>query len=605
MIKEPQSVKPLPANQHFWVWLALYVTGYALLIHVFDAKSRIIEVPVLYYIACNYGRWNALAAGILSVPLNLALFYIVGGQEVLATLDSRYWLISAGLIFMFYEIGYSHELRRNLDEELRRSRSLAAELASERDRVQRSNEAKEALLLSISHDLRSPLSAMIQSAQLMAADPHHVQRHADLIQRTGHQLLRVVNDLLRGFRQEEGASSVPAEAFDLHRLLSEVVELHAPLFADKGLQLSLVRDDALPIWAVGHVLQLRRILVNLLGNSLKYTANGGATLEAKLSAEDSAEQLHLIVRDTGCGIPVEQIAALMNAVREKPNPRINGSEFSYGLGLGNCLRMSKAIGGKLQLLPNRPQGLQAIVQLPLVRGEPPVSLANRDRHYLLPDLPCPTLIIDDDSTGAETLSAMLEQLSCSSHTAVDARAALVAAKMQRFALGFIDQQLPDADGVNLIGDLRRIAPDATLVLFSANILLNDFGQWLNPDIDLILSKPIELHELAQLCRRADGKRCVAQIEPEPVLEAIEKRHRVLMHDYLKQALAAYCRQDYAACARELHRLSSASGTLRLLAVAESARRSELAARQASRIALFSALRELIYISSTALSEPAG
>jgi len=603
MAKESQPRKLIPSSYHFWACVAFYVISYALLILGFGAKARIIEVPALYYIACNYGRWNALAASTLSVPLNLMLFYVVGGRQILATLDLRYWIISVGLILLFYEIGYSRELRRHLKEELRRSRLLATELATEHDRVQRSSEAKDSLLLSISHDLRTPISAMIHSAQLIGTNPRHGSRHAALIQHSGYQLLRVVNDLLRGYRREHDTPILHSEAFDLHRLVNEVIELQAPVFKDKGLYLKLVCDTTLPRWVVGHVLQLRRILVNLLGNSLKYTENGGAKLETQLSVENGTEQLRLIVRDTGCGIPASQIAALMNTLRDKPIPRVSGDKFSYGLGLGNCLRMSDAIGATLQLLPNHPQGLKAILQLPLVRGKPPASLKDRDDGYTLPDLPCPTLIVDDDPIGAETLSAMLAQLGCPSQVSATSREALMTASEQRFDLGFIDLQLPDTNGVTVISDLRCALPAATLVLFSANILLNDFEQWLNPDIDLILSKPIELTELAALCQRAKSERRITKITAKRTSQAIEKRHRQLMLDYLRQALAAYSRQDLSTCAYELHRLASASGTLRLQPIVESARHSERAARQASRIELFSALRELTDIATTVIAPP--
>jgi CheY-like chemotaxis protein len=194
---------------------------------------------------------------------------------------------------------------------------------------------------------------------------------------------------------------------------------------------------------------------------------------------------------------------------------------------------------------------------------------------------------------------MLARIGCLVSTAGSGSEAEQAVSVQEFDLAVLDLQLPDTDGMRLAHRLRITIPSATLVLFSANILLTDLEQWSSSDLDLILSKPISLDDLAEVCARSGSTDRTDGSEPEierpdprhPPVE-ITARHRELLEEYLHESLFAYGRQDIEACAGQVHKITSAAGALQLTELVALARSAEETARTDSRVALFDALRRL-------------
>jgi len=596
---DPLSGKHL-SWQHLLLGGALVIGGYFALNPWLGTAAMILVVIPLYYFASAYGRWGGAIATVLAIPCNLVLYYLMGGEALLRKVDIPFWASSITMIPVFYLIGYGHELRRRLASELERSNSLASQLRKERDRVQQASESKDALLMSISHDLRSPISAIIQSAQLIESAPRTAPAQAALIRRTGRHLLEVVNDLLKGYRkiaQPQGERSVP---FDLRRLLEEIVQLNRPLFEARHLTLELRIAAELPHWVDGHAALLHRILANLLGNSLEHTESGGARLQAStVVAEDGVRRLQIAVIDSGKGIPPHRIEPLLAAAQAAPVPTAVTDKPGYGLGLGNCLRLCDQIGARLELRPNHPRGLQALLRLPWrparPADEPPESSPSTATATAPLGAGPHTLIVDDEEATAATLAAMLQELGCRTAVAADGASALRELDARTFALAFLDLQLPDMDGRRLAAEWRQRAPATFLVLFSANILLTDLDLWLNLDVDLILSKPITLHELGQLIALSDsapGKASMPSDCSDDLPGELSGRHRQLLREYLEQCLFAYGRQDLDACAAQAHRIASAAGTLQLGALTELAAQVEALAEAGQRIPLFPGLRRL-------------
>jgi signal transduction histidine kinase len=355
-------------------YAALFLLAYWALFQEIGRSAMVVCMLPLYYFADRYGRWGGLIAATCALPLNLGIFYVLGGPELAAKVDYPFWVSSLTLMPLFYEIGFSRELRTHLEEKLDRLSSSIDELRTERDLVRRTSESKDSLLMSISHDLRTPMSAIIQSAQLIEADSGQAESQAGLIKRAGDRVLTLVNDLLRGYRQTSQPSPDPTVPVDLRRQLQETIRLHESQYLARGLSLQLRWDEALPSWVETHPKPLSRILANLLGNSLKHTETGGVVVEAtRHTPEGHQAMLQLVVRDTGTGIPAHEIGPLLAAARDRPRPLSTGGQLSYGLGLGACLRLCDEIGAELLLQPNEPRGLEAIVRLPLVAAKIPAG----------------------------------------------------------------------------------------------------------------------------------------------------------------------------------------------------------------------------------------
>jgi signal transduction histidine kinase/CheY-like chemotaxis protein len=376
---------------------------------------------------------------------------------------------------------------------------------------------KSEFLANMSHEIRTPMNGVIGMTELLLRTPLSARqkRYAETVEMSAHALLGIIDDILDFSKIEAGKFEIHRRAFELPRLFEEVVALLAERAQDKQLELACSLPARLPRQVLGDPDRLRQVLVNLVGNAIKFTKQGEVVLRADVAAQvDRGVLVRCEVSDTGLGIAPADQARLF-----EPFSQVDGSltrRFGgTGLGLAISKRLVTLMGGEIGLTSAPGLGSTFWFSVPL--GE--VTAAAE----LLPPRPSAsvrTLVVDDNATNRAILE---EQLTAWEMRPACAEGAVAALAMLRaaadagdpFGLGVLDMAMPDVDGLTLAREIRADPRLATmrLVLLTS---LTDAGLRVEAGIiDGFLTKPVRQADLANLLTRVLGSMVRGGLRSDP------------------------------------------------------------------------------------------
>ena len=331
-------------------------------------------------------------------------------------------------------------------------RAAAAQLAQARDIALQAARLKSEFLAQMSHELRSPINAVIGFGELLLGSPltAHQRDYVVKLQGAGRHLLSIVNDVLDLSKVEAGKLRIERTEFALGAVLRAACDSIAAAAADKGLELILDTDPALPPRLMGDPLRITQILMNYLSNALKFTQLGEILLEvAPDTGADGAGMIRFTVTDSGLGMSPDQIARLFQTFSqaEESTARLYGGT---GLGLAICRQLADLMQGEVGVDSAPGQGSRFWVRLPLEAAPvplpaptPPSSLSGKR-----------LLILDDNPRAAAALVRTLAATGARATTCADVDATIAAARAGRFDALLVDSRMPDADGHVAAGRLR-------------------------------------------------------------------------------------------------------------------------------------------------------
>src|SRR5690606_36590469 len=227
------------------------------------------------------------------------------------------------------------------------------------------------------HEVRTPMTGVLGMSELLMGGSLAPRHHgwAASIHQAGQHLLRLVDDALDLARLEAGCLPLAAEPFDLHGLLRELDALHAPLAVQRGLAWDIEIGREVPACTVGDCRRLRQVLLNLLGNALKFTASGSVGLRAT----GHAGALAFVVQDTGPGMDAAQLARLFHRFEQAEGARTSTRFGGSGLGLAISRELVEAMGGSISVDSAPGTGTRFQVWLPLASA-PAVAVHGLDQH---------------------------------------------------------------------------------------------------------------------------------------------------------------------------------------------------------------------------------
>lgn len=365
-----------------------------------------------------------------------------------------------------------------------------------RELAEQASEAKTRFLATLGHEVRTPLTGVLGMSELLLTTPLETRQrgYAESIQRAGEHLLRLVNDALDLARVEAGRLELEAQAFDLRALVREVVDLMAPLAEQRGLQFSDAIDADVPESLLGDRTRMEQILLNLLGNALKFTETGHVALEVHTHAPQG---IQMVVSDSGPGISAEQQQRLFRRFEQAEGARTTARYGGSGLGLAISQELAMAMGGGITLDSALGEGTTFTVTLPLPQAERTHgTTAVLDHAEQLR-----ILLVEDEPTVADVVRGLLQRSGHTITRAAHGLEALTAATSQSFDLALIDLDLPGIDGIALAGHLRRQGFTQPLIVLTARADAQAEHEAMAAGFDGFLRKPVTGAMLTAAIRR--------------------------------------------------------------------------------------------------------
>lgn len=372
--------------------------------------------------------------------------------------------------------------RKVMEQELREARATAEAAAA----------AKGEFLANMSHELRTPLTAVLGFANLVDEQPElaaDTRRHVGRIVDGGRSLLATINDILDFSKLEAGHMEIRPRQTDVAGLARDVLDIFTLQASAKGLSLTSQGLDDLPpnLWLDPE--RMRQVLLNLVGNAVKFTETGGVTLS--LTYDPARERLGVGVIDTGQGIAEDDLKLLFMRFSQV-DASIRRQHGGTGLGLAISKGLVEAMGGQIGVESQLSQGARFFFDL----DAPIRKLDEVEEPPPPPSLPegCRVLIVDDNAANRELVRTVLEAFDAQVSEAIDGEEGVVAAEAERFDVILMDLRMPRLDGAQAARRIRAgqgPSAGAPIIAFSADVSSGSPGDVFNGSV----SKPMTVESL--------------------------------------------------------------------------------------------------------------
>jgi len=421
------------------------------------------------------------------------------------------------------ELGQLAQALNEMSDQLQRS---MVEIQNARERAEKSDQAKSLFLANMSHEIRTPMNAILGMTNL-AMRARSDDKRLNLLKTVMHaaeSLLSLLDDILDYSKMEAGQLHLNTAPFDLSRLLAGIVSTMNLPAVEKGLRLEIELADQLPPVFISDDLRLRQILLNLVGNAIKFTSNGGITIRVvhdQATPEGEPVNVHFVVVDTGIGIPPEKLSLIFESF-EQADSSYTRQYGGTGLGLSICRQLVSLMGGRIWAESQVHHGSAfhfMIPMLPCAAEALPIESAETSRQQ-------PTLrglrilVVDDNEINRDVASMTLAE----DHTVTTANnglEALTALTTGNFDVVLMDVQMPLMDGLVATQTIRALEQEAAIaidlpdkvrtllarklrskhlpvVAMTAHAMEGDREMCLAAGMDAYITKPLQPGQLAEV-----------------------------------------------------------------------------------------------------------
>jgi PAS domain S-box-containing protein len=402
------------------------------------------------------------------------------------------------------KLGDLERIRADLETQKRELLETSEDLVKARDAAEAASRAKSDFLAMMSHEIRTPLSGMVGMIDLLRDTPlsPEQERFTALAKESSDGLLNVVNDILDFSKLEAGRISPESIEFNIIHVVKGVVSLMTSKAQDKGLDLSTVISDDLPVWLKGDRNRIRQVLLNLVNNAIKFTHAGRVDIAVShCCLPDGEVELRIDVTDSGIGISPETQQQLFNPFVQA-DTSVSRKYGGSGLGLAICKQLCGLMGGSIGVDSDLGKGSRFWFTARCGVGTPHVA----DAPSLLPDLgrSVKVLVAEDSPIIATLISNLLKRQNFEAHLVTNGLLAVDAVTKDTYDIVLMDVNMPEMDGISATRAIRALAKpksDIPIIALTANAIVGQREIYLAAGMSDYVTKPIQPPALFQAIQR--------------------------------------------------------------------------------------------------------
>ncbi len=411
------------------------------------------------------------------------------------------------------------EINKDLEQRVADRTAQLVEANSDLEKAIKSaevaNKAKTTFLANISHELRNPINAIMGITQLLQTGkklPSHVQESIDIIENAVNHILGLIKDVLDISKIESSrAAIIHKQNFNIHKMCDEVSEMISVKAQAKDIEFNSMVSESLPQMVYSDKRRIVQILLNILGNSIKFTKTGSVTLNTTMVEEDV---YRFEIRDTGPGIRKADISKLFDPfIQSNTDPEL--THEGAGLGLYISRQLVNLLGGTLTVESEFGKGALFILEIPLekpVITEPLENNSNKNRkkwERYRGDSSIKVLVVEDDPVNRSILQSFMKKSGYSVQTAENGMEGVKAFKEFKPHLVWMDMRMPVMNGIDATKSIREIekGPDKSIMIaVSANAFEEDQKKMLKAGCDDFVPKPYEINTIFDMIEKHLGER---------------------------------------------------------------------------------------------------